>query len=83
MLKRLIKTPSRFRSEGPIEGIILRIDEKSSDERESLCIMWLEERAKVARPDFVAGCVEGYWMMRTVEKQAADYEFANEDIDQW
>ena len=60
-----------------MEGIILRIDEKSSENEEAL---WLEERFKVVRPDFVAGCTEGHWMTRTVEKQVVDYEFANDYI---
>jgi len=75
-VKRLISTPSQFRSDGGlVEGIILRIDEKSNENDEAL---WLEERFKVVRPDFVAGCAEGHWMTRPVEKQVVDYEFAND-----
>lgn len=66
-VKRLIETPSKFRTDGgPVEGIILRSDEPK----------WLEHRVKIVRPDFVAGCNDGHWLSRDIDKQRVDREFA-------
>ncbi len=70
----LLDTPSDFRIDGgKVEGIILRIDGSDEDNKG-----WLKNRLKVVRPDFVAGCQEGHWSRRDIDKQTVDYEFAIE-----
>jgi bifunctional polynucleotide phosphatase/kinase len=68
---RLLERQSVFRSDGgTVEGVVLRIDEGD----------WLQERFKIVRSDFIAGCGEGHWSKRTIEKQRVDYEFAQEYV---
>jgi len=75
-LKRLLETPSQFRTNGgPVEGVILRLDEEVGGDSQP---RWLERRLKIVRPDFVAGCADGHWRSRDIEKQLIDYEFATE-----
>ena len=71
-LVRMLETESRFRSDGgTVEGIVVRVDDDSRT--------WLDEKFKVVRPDFVRGCGEGkHWATRQIEKQAIDFEFAEE-----
>lgn len=74
-LLNLLETKSQFRSDGgPVEGIILRVDDESDTSQET---GWLNHRLKVVRPDFVAGCSE-HWSRRDIERQIIDYDFANE-----
>jgi len=63
---QLLNSSSTFKSESNrfIEGIVLRIE---SDE-------WLEHRAKVVRPDFVAGAE---WAGHKVNKQTLDSNFTS------
>lgn len=64
---RLLESRSAFRSDGgPVEGVVLRVD---GDD-------WLQERFKIVRSDFIAGCSDGHWSKRTIEKQRLDFEFA-------
>eukprot|EP00978_Attheya_sp_CCMP212_P030446 scaffold112015_cov48-Attheya_sp.AAC.2 len=66
-LMRLLETQSRFRNEdGPVEGVVFRIDKGD----------WLLHRSKLVRPDFVAGCSDGHWSKRSIEKQQIDFDFA-------
>mmetsp|Transcript_15524 Transcript_15524/g.22901 ORF Transcript_15524/g.22901 Transcript_15524/m.22901 type:complete len:343 (+) Transcript_15524:944-1972(+) len=68
---RLLEQKSKFRSDGgAVEGIILRVDTR--DDR------LLEERFKIVRGDFIAGCADGHWSKRTIEKQRVDFEFSND-----
>lgn len=74
-LLNLLETKSQFRSDGgPVEGIILRVDDDSDTSQET---SWLNHRLKVVRPDFVAGCGE-HWSRRDIERQIIDYDFAQE-----
>mmetsp|Transcript_65 Transcript_65/g.63 ORF Transcript_65/g.63 Transcript_65/m.63 type:complete len:484 (-) Transcript_65:251-1702(-) len=68
-LRTFLETKSKFRNDnGYVEGVILRVDNGE----------WLEQRFKIVRPDFVAGCGEGHWSSRDIEKQVIDYDFAQE-----
>lgn len=70
-LMALLETTSRFRVDnGPVEGIVLRIDEGD----------WLGHRTKLVRPEFVAGCSDGHWSKRKIEKQRIDPEFADSHL---
>jgi hypothetical protein len=46
-------------TEGPMEGIYLRRDQGD----------WLEERAKIVRPEFVEG-IDGHWSEQSLKKNA-------------
>lgn len=60
-----LETRSKFRTDGgPVEGIVFRIDEGE----------WLSHRGKLVRPDFVAGCSEGHWAVRAIEKQTLSFD---------
>ena len=79
-LLRLLDTRSVFRSDaGTVEGVVLRVDEgaatgNSITQQSSL---WLEQKFKIVRPDFLRGCGDGHhWSTRKIEKQIVDYEFA-------
>lgn len=80
-LLTLLETKSKFRNDGGyVEGIILRIDDNNeSDNNKS---MWLKSRMKIVRPDFVAGCSDGHWSRRDIEKQTIDYEFAKSYLEE-
>ena len=70
----LLETRSTFRTDGgPVEGIVLRIDDDDKDEQGRT---WLKSRLKIVRPDFIGGCREGHWSRREIEKQTIDYEFS-------
>ena len=70
----LLETRSSFRTDGgPVEGIVLRIDDDDKDEQGRT---WLKSRLKIVRPDFIRGCREGHWSRREIEKQTIDYEFS-------
>ena len=78
-LKKLLETPSRFRKDGVVEGVVLRVDEQNfKDDNNIEHPLWLEHRVKIVRPDFVAGCADGHWSSRPIEKQLVDYDFAIE-----
>ena len=78
-LIQLLETPSYFRTDGgPVEGIILRIDEHCQDGQSQ---SWLKNRLKIVRPDFVCGCRDGHWSRREIEKQSIDFDFAQEYLD--
>jgi len=66
-LRDLLETKSKFRNDGGVEGVVLRIEDDAAE--------WLLHRAKIVRPDFVRG-IEGHWMRRDIEKQIIDREFA-------
>ena len=55
LLISLMKT-SRL-TEGPMEGIYLRRDQGD----------WLEERAKIVRPEFIEG-IDGHWSEQSLKK---------------
>lgn len=79
-LVNLLETRSQFRTDGgPVEGIILRIDDNSTDEEGNT---WLKSRLKIVRPDFVGGCREGHWSRREIEKQTIDFDFAQDYLNQ-
>jgi len=79
-LVNLLETRSQFRTDGgPVEGIILRIDDDSTDEEGNT---WLKSRLKIVRPDFVGGCREGHWSRREIEKQTIDFDFAQDYLNQ-
>jgi hypothetical protein len=79
-LIRLLETQSMFRVDGgPVEGIILRIDDNVPDQQGRT---WLKSRLKIVRPDFVSGCGEGHWARRAIEKQIIDYSFAQEYMEE-
>lgn len=79
-LVRLLETKSKFRTDGgPVEGIILRIDDNREDEYGHT---WLKSRVKIVRPDFVGGCSEGHWSRREIEKQTVDFDFAQVYLDE-
>lgn len=66
---RLLESKSAFRSDGgAVEGVVLRVD--TCDD------CWLEDRFKIVRGDFVAGCQDGHWSKRAIEKQRVDFEFS-------
>ena len=70
---KLLDTTSRFRlDQGPVEGVMLRQDNRA----------WMEHRFKVVRPDFVRGCAGGHWTRRPIEKQVVDYMFAQRYLDE-
>jgi len=65
----LLDTPSVFRNDGgKVEGIVLRIDDEEDN--------YLKDQFKLVRPDFIAGCNDGHWSDRKVEKQIIDYDYA-------
>lgn len=73
-LKEQLNTSSQFRSDGGfVEGIILRVDEEQDQGAR-----WLQDKVKLVRPDFVAGCSEGHWSRRDVEKNIIDFSFTEE-----
>lgn len=76
-LLQLLETESQFRNGGPVEGIILRVDD-DDDEVLQEQKGWLKQRFKVVRPDFIAGCSGGHWSRREIEKQVIDHEFKEE-----
>jgi hypothetical protein len=79
-LVNLLETRSQFRTDGgTVEGIILRIDDNSTDEEGNT---WLKSRLKIVRPDFVGGCREGHWSRREIEKQTIDFDFAQDYLNQ-
>ena len=70
-LRALLETRSRFRTDGgPVEGVVLRVDDADGK--------WLKRRCKIVRPDFVAGCGDGHWATRAIERQRVDYELASQ-----
>jgi len=91
-LRSLLDTPSQFRSDGgKVEGIVLRIDDETTNcindksrhqdtlnQKMAPSPQWLQHRSKIVRPDFIRGCADGHWSTRRVEKQRVDYEFAAE-----
>ena len=56
--------------DGPVEGVVLRVDDADGK--------WLKRRCKIVRPDFVAGCGDGHWATRAIERQRVDYELASQ-----
>lgn len=74
-LKELLNTSSQFRSDGGfVEGIVLRVDEEEHDRG----ARWLQDKVKLVRPDFVAGCSEGHWSRRDIEKNRIDFSFTEQ-----
>jgi atypical dual specificity phosphatase len=76
ILVRLLDTKSAFRSDdGPVEGIVLRIDMREDNGDGDESSSWLDFKYKVVRPDFLRGCGDGHWATRKIEKQRVDFEF--------
>ena len=72
LLELVQTTPSQFRTDGgPIEGVVIRLDNED----------WNVERSKLVRPDFVAGCSDGHWTRRAIEKQRTDIEFTKDYLE--
>jgi hypothetical protein len=55
-LLALLDSPSQFREEGPVEGIVCRIDDPPPEK-------WNKARGKIVRPDFVQGITD-HWSKR-------------------
>ena len=69
LLNMVETTPSQFRADaGVVEGVVFRIEDGE----------WLLSRSKLVRPDFAAGCSEGHWSKRPIERQEIDIEFSDE-----
>ena len=63
----LLESKSVFRTDdGPVEGLVLRLDDRD----------WLQERFKIVRSDFIAGCEGPHWSRREIEKQRLVFEFS-------